>query len=179
MSGAALVAHSGGPTTVINASLVGIVEEARRHPEISSLLGARFGVEGVLSESWVDLFAVEAQRLSAIGRAPASALGTSRLAVTREDLERVLDVCRARGVRFLFYTGGNGSMVTAHDLATLARDKGHALTVIGVPKTIDNDLFGTRCASRCPRLVARGPRELNRTSAAPLVGPLETYESLA
>jgi 6-phosphofructokinase len=144
MSGAgALVVHSGGPTAVINASLLGVVEEARRHPEISSLYGARFGIEGVLSENWVDLFALAPETLTAVGRAPASALGTSRRALARQDVERVLHVCRARGIRFFFYTGGNGSMATAHDIASLARATGQALTVIGVPKTIDNDLFGT------------------------------------
>jgi 6-phosphofructokinase 1 len=144
MSGAAaLVVHSGGPTAVINASLLGIIEEARRHPGISSLRGARFGIEGVLSENWVDLFALAPERLAAIGDATASALGTSRRALTPLDIERVLDICRARGIRFFFYTGGNGSMATAHDIASLARTAGQALAVIGVPKTIDNDLFGT------------------------------------
>jgi len=74
----ALVAHSGGPTAVINASLLGVVEEARRHPSITSLLGAKFGIDGILEGQFIDLFAVPAATMAAIGQAPSSALGTSR-----------------------------------------------------------------------------------------------------
>ena len=169
VGGAAIVAHSGGPTAVINASLLGIVEAARRHPEIASLHGARFGIEGVLSEDFVDLFALEPFRLSAVGQAPASALGTSRRALTADDFDRALSIFRARGVRFFFYTGGNGSMATAHEIAVRARDAGHALTVIGVPKTIDNDLAGTDHAPGYPsaaRFFASAARDIGADNRA-------------
>ena len=139
----ALVVHSGGPTAVINASLAGIVEEARRLSAFGSLLGARHGIDGLLGETFVDLSAVDPRRLASVAQAPGSALGSSRRAVTDADLDRALAVCRARDIRVLFYTGGNGSMETAHRLATLARAAGQALAVVGVPKTIDNDLTGT------------------------------------
>jgi 6-phosphofructokinase 1 len=140
---ALLVAHSGGPTAVLNASLAGIVDEARRHAAIDGCYGARFGIEGLIGDDLVDLSAVPDARLAALAEQSGSALGTSRTPVTREDLARVVDVCRRRGVRFVLYTGGNGSMGTARDLAQAARDAGAPLSVIGVPKTVDNDLAGT------------------------------------
>ncbi len=139
----ALVAHSGGPTAVINASLVGLVEEAKRHRAIAGVYGARKGIEGLLTGDFVDLSALPPARLTTIGQATSSALGTSRRAVTPEDLDRVLAVCRARDVRWLFYTGGNGSMETARQIAAAATAAGQPLSVIGVPKTIDNDIAGT------------------------------------
>lgn len=139
----AVLAQSGGPTPVINASLLGVIEEARRHPEIRHLYGACFGIEGILSENFVDLFRQPQQRLEAISRTPGSALGTSRLEINQPQLERILEVFRAYEVRFFFYNGGNGSMGTAHQISSLARQTGYELQVIGIPKTIDNDLLET------------------------------------
>jgi len=139
----ALVAHSGGPTAVINASLVGLICEAAQHPGISGLLGARHGVEGILNDDFVDLLAARPDTLEAVARSPSSALGTSRRPLTDADFDRILSVCRARDVRFLFYTGGNGSMGTARHIVERARASRQRLDVIGVPKTIDNDLVET------------------------------------
>jgi 6-phosphofructokinase len=139
----ALVAHSGGPTPVINASLLGTVEEARRHPAISSLYGARFGIDGVLREDFADLFAQPPDLLQRIGHTPASALGSSRREVLPEDLSSVLQVFRRHNIRYFFYTGGNGSMGTALQIQQAAGRAGIPLTVIGIPKTIDNDLLLT------------------------------------
>jgi ATP-dependent phosphofructokinase / diphosphate-dependent phosphofructokinase len=140
---AALVVHSGGPTAVINASLAGVVDEARTHPEVAAVLGARSGIDGVIGDDFVDLSALSAEVLSAVAKASSSALGTSRRPMSEADFERVLAVCERRRIRFLFYTGGNGSMATAHEIAVRARDRGQALAVLGVPKTIDNDLAVT------------------------------------
>jgi 6-phosphofructokinase len=139
----AVIAQSGGPTTVINASLLGVVEESRLHAEITSLYGARFGISGILSEDFIDLFRQPEEIVAAVAHAPSSALGSSRREVKARELERVLTVFRAHDVRYFFYTGGNGSMGTAHQLASLARDEGYEMQVIGVPKTIDNDIVGT------------------------------------
>jgi 6-phosphofructokinase 1 len=139
----ALVAHSGGPTSVINASLAGVIEQARRERDISRLIGARFGVDGILRQNFVDLFALPEEQLAALNHAPSSAIGSSRRALTPADDERILEVCRANDVRFLFYTGGNGSMETARRIARLSSAAGQPLSVIGVPKTIDNDVAGT------------------------------------
>ena len=128
-----IVLHSGGPTPVINASLLGVVEEARRHPRITQLLGARFGIDGILKQDFVDLFAV-----GAIPHTPSSALGTSRRHVDEETLAAILKVLRSHAVEYLFIIGGNGSMGAA---ARIAESSG--VRVIGIPKTIDNDLTHT------------------------------------
>jgi ATP-dependent phosphofructokinase / diphosphate-dependent phosphofructokinase len=125
---------------VINASMVGLVEEARLHAEVTGLYGAAFGLEGVIRENFVDLFAQSDETLHAIAATPSSALGTSRLDVGDEGIEQVLRVCRAHEIRYLFYTGGNGSMAMAARIAAAAGD---SLQVIGIPKTIDNDLLET------------------------------------
>ncbi len=135
----ALLVHSGGPTPVINASLAGVVEEARHHPEITGLYGARFGLSGVINEDFFDLFAQSEETLAAVARTPASALGTSRRELGESGIGEVLRVCRARDIRYLFLTGGNGSMGTAAQLAAAS----DSLRVIGIPKTIDNDLMET------------------------------------
>lgn len=140
---AAVVLHSGGPTPVINASLLGVVEEARRHRGITALYGARHGIGGVLREDFVDLFSIDQKTLDAVARAPSSALGTSRDEVREEDLDRVFSVFEKRAVRYLFYTGGNGSMGAASRLERHAKGRGYELHVVGIPKTIDNDLAGT------------------------------------
>ncbi len=142
-SGAGLVAHSGGPTAVINASLLGVVEEARRHAALGALYGARFGIAGILRGEFIDLFAQPEATLRAVADAPASALGTSRLEVSADELERALAAMRERDIRYFFYTGGNGSMGTASQMERVAREIGYELHVIGIPKTIDNDLTAT------------------------------------
>ncbi len=142
-SGAALIAHSGGPTPVINASLLGSVEEARRQPAISALYGARFGIPGILNQDFVDLLAQPAELLHQVAHAPASALGSSRHEVSEEDLGRVLQVFRSYNIQYFFYTGGNGSMGTALHLKQAAERARVPVQIIGIPKTIDNDLLAT------------------------------------
>ena len=134
----ALLLHGGGPTQVINATLAGVVDECRRAPGVTALYGARFGIEGVLAEDFVDLLRIDPARLEAIGRATGSALGSSRAPI--EDYARVLAILRAHDIGYLFINGGNGSMFMAHAIAQRAGDR---LRVIGIPKTIDNDIPGT------------------------------------
>jgi 6-phosphofructokinase len=142
-TGIALVAHSGGPTAVINASLVGIIDESRRRNACKSLYGSRFGLEGVLGEDFVDLYAQPGELLQAIARTPGSVLGTSRYAASTADIDRILGIFMKYDVRSFYYTGGNGSMGTAEQIHHAATNRGYELQVIGVPKTIDNDLFHT------------------------------------
>lgn len=139
----AVIAHSGGPTAVLNASLLGVAEEAARHRSIGTLYGARFGISGILAEDFIDLSQVPEAKLQHIAQTPSSALGTSRREIVPVDLERVLNVLRKHSIRYFFYNGGNGSMGTAMQLAAAARDAGYQLQVIGIPKTIDNDLLET------------------------------------
>ena len=141
--GAAVVAHGGGPTIVMNASLAGVVEECRCHSQITALYGARHGIEGVLNEDFVDLYKQDRALMEAIAESPGSALGSCRREVRDEDYERALAVFRARNIRYFFYNGGNGSMYLAMRIARTAREAGYDLRVIGIPKTIDNDLAET------------------------------------
>ncbi len=141
--GAALVMHGGGPTAVLNASLAGVVEECRGRSEIGGIYGALDGVEGLLAGHWVDLAAEDTAHWDEIARTPGSALGTSRRKVGPEDYARMLDLLRRRGVRYLLANGGNGTMEMAGELSAAAEASGSGVAVIGIPKTIDNDIEGT------------------------------------
>ena len=139
----AVVAHSGGPTPVLNASLLGVVQGARQCSAITALYGARFGISGILEQHFIDLFRQSDETLEAVAHSPSSALGTSRREIGEEELQRVLAVFREHNIRYFFYNGGNGSMGTAHQIQTLAQRVGQELQVVGIPKTIDNDLMAT------------------------------------
>ena len=177
---AAVVLHSGGPTPVINASLLGVVEEARRHAGITALHGARHGIGGLLREDFADLFSIDAKTLDAVARAPSTALGTSRDEVQEEDLERVFSVLGKRAVQYLFYTGGNGSMGVASRIERYAQYRGHELRVVGIPKTIDNDLMGADHTPGYPtaaRFFACAAREIGADNRS-LPGQVEIIEVL-
>jgi 6-phosphofructokinase len=178
--GIALVVHSGGPTPVINASLWGVVEEARKQREIAKLYGAAYGLDGVLREDFIDLFAQNSDTLQSIAATPSSALGTSRLEVGPAEIDRVLRVLCEHDIRFLFYTGGNGSMGTALQIAEAARDLPQELRVIGIPKTIDNDLAETDHTPGYPttaRFFATAVRDIGADNRA-LPGQVEFVEVL-
>ena len=144
-----VVAQSGGPTPVINSSLQGIVEAARdatAHglPAIGKVFGAKHGIEGVLKEELLDLSAQSPEEVALLRYTPAAgSIGTCRYKLKKgqdEDFARVIDVFRAHDVRYFMYIGGNDSMDTANKIAQLAQQRGLELTVVGVPKTIDNDV---------------------------------------
>lgn len=141
----ALVAQSGGPSPVINASLQGVIDACRAYPDkIHTLYAAWHGIEGVLLEELIDLYAQPTEEIRRLKYTPASgAIGTCRykLADTESpDFARILDVCRAHDIGYFFYIGGNDSMDTARKVSDLAREQGYDLVVAGVPKTIDNDV---------------------------------------
>src|ERR1700722_15433930 len=129
-----VVAHGGGPTAVLNASLAGLVEETRRRGSTGALYGARGGLAGLLRGDFLNLLALDPDLMRRIGEAPGSALGSSRLKLADEDYGRILEVFRQADVGCFFYTGGNGSMDTALRMARYARDAGHDLQVVGIPK---------------------------------------------
>jgi 6-phosphofructokinase len=168
----AVVAHGGGPTTVINASLAGVVEACRGHYE--TVWGARFGVEGLLASDFVNLTAQDTALLKRVGEAPGSAIGSSRRRLDDDDYPRIFEVLRKRNVDCLFYTGGNGSMSTALAFQLRARAVGFDLQVIGIPKTIDNDLAvtdhspGYASTARYFACAARDAGEDNRSLPAPI-----------
>lgn len=175
-----MLVHTGGPTSVINASLLGVCEEARRHPEIARLYGARFGFDGILLEDFIDLSSQPNETIKAVGRAPSSALGTSRRELSQEDLQRIFGVLRKREARFLFCTGGNGSMETARQLWNITKQTGYNLQVVGIPKTIDNDLMETHHTpgyGSTARFFACAARDIGADNRA-LPGQVEFIEVL-
>ncbi|MBT61703.1 MAG: 6-phosphofructokinase [Puniceicoccaceae bacterium] len=144
LEGNCLVAQSGGPTSVINASLSGVVAEALNHECIEEIYGGLNGVLGILNEQLIDLAAESQQNIRGLRYTPGAALGTCRYKLKRQaDFDRVLEVFEAHNIRYFFYAGGNDSQDTADKISKLAQERGYALRVIGVPKTIDNDLVTT------------------------------------
>ncbi|MFM1851787.1 MAG: hypothetical protein RIS54_1471 [Verrucomicrobiota bacterium] len=146
--GNVLVGQSGGPTSVINASVAGIVAEALNHECIEEIYGTLNGVLGILHEDLIDLASESQQQIRALRHTPGAALGTCRYKLKKQqDFERVLEVFKAHNIRYFFYLGGNDSQDTADKISKLAQEQGYELRVIGVPKTIDNDLPVT---DHCP-----------------------------
>ena len=137
------VGQSGGPTAVINATLVGVLHEAGKHAAVENIYGLRHGVEGLLKEDLMDLGGVSEELLERIKHTPAAALGSCRRKLRPDDYTRILEVFRAHNIRYFLYNGGNDSMDTCQRIADLAEREGYEIRVIGVPKTIDNDLMYT------------------------------------
>lgn len=142
-----LVAHGGGPTPVINSSLQGLIEAARENESIGKIYAARFGAEGILKKDLIDLTDVPASQISLLGVTPASAIGSCRKKLGEEDLPAVLDCIREFEIGAFFYNGGNDSMDTCNKISKYMKKVGYDCRVMGIPKTIDNDLFGT---DHCP-----------------------------
>ena len=138
-----VIAQSGGPSMVINASLVGAVMAARSKRtgvKIGRILGARHGIAGILSGDYVDLRAPSDEKLMAVARTPSSALGSVRRKPTPEDCRAIFEAFRRRKVGYFFYIGGNDSADAARIVAEEAEKDGYPLVCYHVPKTIDNDL---------------------------------------
>jgi len=140
-----VVAQSGGPSPVINASLRGVVETCLDMPDtFGTVYAGLHGIEGVLKEELIDMSAQAPDEIALLSTTPAAgAIGTCRYKLRAEqeaDLTRVIDVFKAHDVGYFFYNGGNDSMDTAHKIAQLAHEQGLDLVATGVPKTIDNDV---------------------------------------
>jgi 6-phosphofructokinase 1 len=153
LRGNAVVAQSGGPTAVINASACGVIQEALRHKDaIADLYGANNGILGIVQEDLFDLRAESAETVEGLRTTPSAAIGSCRyklgdLGRDRDKYERILAIFAAHNIRYFFYLGGNDSMDTADKVTRLAAAEGYELRVLGVPKTIANDLVGT---DHCP-----------------------------
>lgn len=139
-AGKAVFAQSGGPTAVINSSICGAIEEARKHKEIVAMYGSIHGILGVLHENMIDLNRESPRTISLLRQTPSSLLGSSRYKLKEEDYDRILKVLAAHDIRYFFIAGGNDSMDTANRVFKMAREKGYELSVMGLPKTVDNDL---------------------------------------
>ncbi|MFM8511996.1 MAG: 6-phosphofructokinase [Betaproteobacteria bacterium] len=137
-----LIAQGGGPTAVINQSLVGAVLAARAFPQVQVVYGARHGVRGVLQEDFIDLTGEDINHLERVAASPASALGSTRDKPDTAYCLQMLEVIKAHGITHFFYIGGNDSSDTVRILMEQAQRAGHALSGLHIPKTIDNDLMG-------------------------------------
>ena len=142
-----LIAHGGGPTAVINRSLQGAVEAARDDGRVGRIYAARFGAEGILAGDLIDLTGASAELIARLGQTPASAIGSCRRKLTDADYPTVLETLKKFDIGAFFYNGGNDSMDTCHKVNELAKAEGLDLRVIGIPKTMDNDLT---CTDHCP-----------------------------
>jgi 6-phosphofructokinase len=147
LKGNAVVGQAGGPTVVINQSLVGVIQEVQKHPQIEQLLGARHGVRGVIEDNFIDLKRQPTEMLEIVARTPASALGATRDKPNEEYCARIFEGFRRHNVRYFFYIGGNDSAQTASIVNRISQREKYELQVVHVPKTIDNDLLVT---DHCP-----------------------------
>ena len=143
----AIVSQSGGPTGVINASLVGVIEQVVKHPDIDKLFGAVHAVSGIVKENFVDLTNVSSETLEAVAASPSAALGSSRDKPDKAYCEKILEVFKKRNIEYFFYIGGNDSANTCKIINDMADDVGLDLKAFHIPKTVDNDL---RTTDHCP-----------------------------
>lgn len=147
LKGNLVIVQSGGPTAVINSSVAGVVLEAMKYPEIKEIYGGINGILGVLHENLIDLRKEGKKTVHGLRTTPSSALGSCRHKLDTRDLERIFKVLKAYNICYFFIAGGNDSMDTGNKVAKLAKEKNYQLRVIGIPKTIDNDLCHT---DHCP-----------------------------
>jgi 6-phosphofructokinase 1 len=144
--------QSGGPTSVINSSAAGVFTEALKQDAITAVYGAEHGIVGILSEKFYDISKEDPKEIELLKYTPSSALGSSRYklasaSVDDTDYKRILEVFKKYDIRYFFYNGGNDSMDTCNKISKYLQSVGYDCNVIGVPKTIDNDLYGT---DHCP-----------------------------
>jgi 6-phosphofructokinase 1 len=143
-----LVAQSGGPTCAINASIVGVIQEAGKHDCIEEIFGGLNGIYGILNEDLIDINDEKAKTIDMLKYTPAAALGTCRYKIdfvkkpekAAKDMDRLFQIFEAHNIRYFFYAGGNDSQDTSHKIHLEAIKRNYPLRVIGIPKTIDNDL---------------------------------------
>jgi len=143
LKGNAIVGQSGGPTSVINASLSGVVQAAKDFDAIENILGMRFGIEGFMADKIIDLGKESAETIEGLKRTPSSALGSCRHKLQDKDLPIILEMLKKKNIRYVFLIGGNDTMDTIDRLEVFAKDQNYELAGIGIPKTVDNDLYGT------------------------------------
>ena len=139
----AVVGQSGGPTSVINCSLAGVIETAVGSSAVDRIFGMRFAIEGLMEGDLIDLTDRSAEALQQLKRTPSSALGSSRHKIGDADLPRILEILKSYEIRYFFLIGGNDTMDTIHRVESFCREQDYELFGVGIPKTVDNDLFGT------------------------------------
>ena len=168
-SGKILVAQGGGPTAVINQSMVGVVLEARRHASVTRVYGAMHGVRGIVDEKFIDLSQETVANLELVAATPSSALGSTRDKPDIAYCQKIFEVLRAHEIEHFFYIGGNDSSDTVRIVSEEAHKNGYPLRCIHIPKTIDNDLVGNDHTPGFPsaaRFVAQAFAGANLDNAA-------------
>ena len=152
LKGACIIGQSGGPTSVINASAYGAIKTALENENVTRVLGALNGIRGVLDDNLIDMAKEDPKELALMKHTPSSALGSCRYKlkdpnVDDTDYQRILEIFKKYDVRYFFYNGGNDSMDTCNKISKYCLKHGYECRVMGIPKTIDNDLAGT---DHCP-----------------------------
>lgn len=152
LKGACVFGQSGGPTAVINASAYGVIKAALDAPEITKVYGAAHGITGVLNDTLYDMGQEDAHELELLLNTPSSELGSCRYKIADpdkddKDFKRILEIFKKYNIRYFFYNGGNDSMDTCNKVSRFMEKSGYECRVMGIPKTIDNDLVGT---DHCP-----------------------------
>ena len=152
LKGACIFGQSGGPTSVINASAYGVIATALKNPNITRVLGAEHGIKGVLNDRLFDMGQEDPAELELLKYTPSSALGSCRYKMADPDVDdtdykRILEIFKKYDIRYFFYNGGNDSMDTCNKISKYMQKVGYECRIMGVPKTIDNDLNGT---DHCP-----------------------------
>ncbi len=135
-----LIVHGGGPTAVINASLYGAIIEAKKHSELTHIYAARNGTGGLLKEDLIELDNVPEGNLELLLQTPGSAIGTSRDEIEQEDYDNMSEILAKKNIKYVLFNGGNGTMDTCGKLYKTCLCKGLDIKVMGIPKTIDNDI---------------------------------------
>lgn len=158
-----LIVHGGGPTAVINASLYGAIKEAKKHPEIEHIYGAKNGTGGVLREELIDLTDVPEEKLELLLQTPGSSIGTSRDEIWQEEYDRMMEVVAKYNIGYILFNGGNGTMDTCGKMYENCKAKNIDVKVMGIPKTMDNDLSITDHSpgfGSAARFIAQSTKEL-------------------
>lgn len=135
-----LIVHGGGPTAVINASLYGAITEAKKHRELEHIYAAKNGTGGLLREEFIELSKIPQEELALLLQTPGSAIGTSRDQLEQEEYDRMADILQKRNIRYVLFNGGNGTMDTCGKLYRTCKGRGFDVCVMGIPKTMDNDI---------------------------------------
>ena len=143
LKGNALVGQSGGPTSVINSSLAGIIETCLKYENITGIFGMLHGIEGFMSEELINLGKQSSKTIQGLCGTPSSALGSSRHKLIDNDFPAILKILKEYNIRYFFLIGGNDTMDTIQRIEAYCRKQDYELRGIGIPKTVDNDLFGT------------------------------------
>ena len=184
--GAAIIGQSGGPSAVINASAYGVIKTALESECITKVYGANHGIVGVLNDRLMDMSQEDPAELELLLHTPSSALGSCRYKIADPekddtDYKRILEIFKKYNVRYFFYNGGNDSMDTCNKISRYMKSVGYECRVFGVPKTIDNDLYGT---DHCPgfasaaKYIATSVLEVSRDSKVYNTGMVTIIECM-